>query len=166
MTYYSTQPHIQHKQKQNASNRRANSISSQSTQAPLPNNELSSKPTNKFNRQSTTSDVSPTRSKHRLPNVKFVTPKVIESPIVSVPNASKTRIKIQPQEEKLFQLLLATVEHFQLNCTLRVAGGWVRDKVLCLLHFLFITQSESLPLQALTLINYLPTEYILIVVDG
>ncbi len=39
-------------------------------------------------------------------------------------------IPLSPEERQLFDTLLAVVEDEQLGTTLRVAGGWVRDKVL------------------------------------
>ena len=39
-------------------------------------------------------------------------------------------LALQPQEEALFELLMKVVEHKQLPCVLRVAGGWVRDKIM------------------------------------
>jgi tRNA nucleotidyltransferase/poly(A) polymerase len=39
-------------------------------------------------------------------------------------------LQLQPEEEALFQLLMQVVEHKQLSCVLRVAGGWVRDKIM------------------------------------
>ena len=39
-------------------------------------------------------------------------------------------IPLSPEEAQLFDTLLAVVEDEQLGTTLRVAGGWVRDKVL------------------------------------
>lgn len=39
-------------------------------------------------------------------------------------------IPLSPEETQLFDTLLAVVEDEQLGTTLRVAGGWVRDKVL------------------------------------
>jgi hypothetical protein len=38
-------------------------------------------------------------------------------------------IELTEEEEKIFQRLLDVVRHFDLGTTLRVAGGWVRDKV-------------------------------------
>lgn len=38
-------------------------------------------------------------------------------------------VRLTDQETKLFDLLLATLRHFELHTELRVAGGWVRDKV-------------------------------------
>jgi hypothetical protein len=38
-------------------------------------------------------------------------------------------IELTEEEEKIFQRLLDVVRHFDLCTTLRVAGGWVRDKV-------------------------------------
>ena len=34
------------------------------------------------------------------------------------------------EEEEIFSTLLAVVKHHDLPVTLRVAGGWVRDKLL------------------------------------
>lgn len=42
-----------------------------------------------------------------------------------------SRINLLPEEERLFDSLLAVVAENHLKLTLRVAGGWVRDKVLC-----------------------------------
>lgn len=33
-------------------------------------------------------------------------------------------------EQKIFDFLLAVVRHFNLDVTMRVAGGWVRNKLL------------------------------------
>jgi hypothetical protein len=68
---------------------------------------------------------------------------VSQKPLVEVVNASKTRLKILPEEHKLFELLLEIVNRCKLNCTLRVAGGWVRDKV---------TSSSFFPLVSLSLL--------------
>lgn len=40
-----------------------------------------------------------------------------------------SNIKLLDEEKRLFDSLLAVVQENQLNLTLRVAGGWVRDKV-------------------------------------
>lgn len=42
----------------------------------------------------------------------------------------KERIELTEIERKIFDRLLATLRHFGLTNQLRVAGGWVRDKVL------------------------------------
>ena len=39
------------------------------------------------------------------------------------------KITITPQEQKLFDTLMTIVKANNLQTTLRVAGGWVRDKV-------------------------------------
>jgi tRNA nucleotidyltransferase (CCA-adding enzyme) len=39
-------------------------------------------------------------------------------------------ISINESEERLFKLLRGMIDHFKLDLTLRVAGGWVRDKIL------------------------------------
>ena len=44
-------------------------------------------------------------------------------------NSVKEGVSVTDYEEKLFQTLLGTVRHFGLKAELRVAGGWVRDKV-------------------------------------
>jgi len=41
----------------------------------------------------------------------------------------KNQILINKQEQKLFETLMQVVRQNNLNTTLRVAGGWVRDKV-------------------------------------
>ena len=48
-------------------------------------------------------------------------------------NAKKMTIvdvKCTASEQAVFDTLLEVVEHFKLNVTLRVAGGWVRDKLI------------------------------------
>ena len=43
--------------------------------------------------------------------------------------ATRRRINITPDEQRVFALFLAVNEHYKLGCTIRVAGGWVRNKV-------------------------------------
>lgn len=38
-------------------------------------------------------------------------------------------VRLTEEEEKIFEILMATLDHFKLPTQLRVAGGWVRDKV-------------------------------------
>lgn len=38
-------------------------------------------------------------------------------------------IKVNPEEEKIFSMLRQYRDELKLNTVLRVAGGWVRDKV-------------------------------------
>lgn len=45
-------------------------------------------------------------------------------------NAVLPAILPTPLEQKIFQRLLGTIEHFKLTVEVRVAGGWVRDKLL------------------------------------
>lgn len=45
----------------------------------------------------------------------------------------KDHIDLTEHEEKIFNCLLQVVEQFNLKTQLRVAGGWVRDKVLVLI---------------------------------
>ena len=40
-----------------------------------------------------------------------------------------TAIKLTPSEQNIFNLLLDFRKHSNLNTIIRVAGGWVRDKV-------------------------------------
>ncbi|XBI77267.1 hypothetical protein VPH35_070418 [Triticum aestivum] len=40
------------------------------------------------------------------------------------------KLELSKEEEKIFQRLLDVVRHYRLGTTLRVAGGWVRDKLL------------------------------------
>ncbi|KAI4320189.1 hypothetical protein MLD38_033695 [Melastoma candidum] len=42
----------------------------------------------------------------------------------------KEMIELNPKEKQIFDRLLAAVRHFDLPVQLRVAGGWVRDKLL------------------------------------
>ncbi|KAG1369875.1 putative CCA tRNA nucleotidyltransferase 2 [Cocos nucifera] len=46
------------------------------------------------------------------------------------PLVVKERIDLTEKEEKIFRRLLDVVRHFKLETQLRVAGGWVRDKLL------------------------------------
>jgi tRNA nucleotidyltransferase (CCA-adding enzyme) len=39
-------------------------------------------------------------------------------------------LQLETQEAALFELLMAVVEQKKLPCVLRVAGGWVRDKIM------------------------------------
>lgn len=41
----------------------------------------------------------------------------------------KGKIELTDTEKKIFDSLLNTLRHFNLKTELRVAGGWVRDKV-------------------------------------
>lgn len=38
-------------------------------------------------------------------------------------------VHLTDHEAKIFDILVATLQHFELDTELRVAGGWVRDKV-------------------------------------
>ena len=40
------------------------------------------------------------------------------------------KITLTQNEQELFKFLLEVVKHKELNVILRVAGGWVRDKLL------------------------------------
>jgi hypothetical protein len=42
---------------------------------------------------------------------------------------SQATVNVTEKEQELFDLLLRIVREKQLKTTLRVAGGWVRDKV-------------------------------------
>ena len=42
---------------------------------------------------------------------------------------SDVKITLTPKEQQLFAILLKANSELHLNSTLRVAGGWVRDKV-------------------------------------
>ena len=41
----------------------------------------------------------------------------------------EAKIQVTPQEQKIFDTLMTIVKENNLKTTLRVAGGWVRDKV-------------------------------------
>ena len=43
-------------------------------------------------------------------------------------------VELSDKEREVFAFLLEVNEQFALNSTLRVAGGWVRDKVQVLVH--------------------------------
>jgi len=48
---------------------------------------------------------------------------------------TRQRLELLPlvpneNEAKLFDLLCAVIRHFGLSTTMRVAGGWVRDKLI------------------------------------
>jgi hypothetical protein len=40
------------------------------------------------------------------------------------------QLQLSAEEDSLFRLLCDVVEHFKLQAVLRVAGGWVRDKLM------------------------------------
>jgi hypothetical protein len=44
-------------------------------------------------------------------------------------NSLTTDFPLTDLEKKVFSFLLEVVRHYRLGTTLRVAGGWVRDKV-------------------------------------
>jgi hypothetical protein len=48
----------------------------------------------------------------------------------SPPSISKPTIHLQPSEERLFNLFLQFCQERGLSTVVRVAGGWVRDKLL------------------------------------
>ncbi|PRQ19447.1 putative CCA tRNA nucleotidyltransferase [Rosa chinensis] len=39
-------------------------------------------------------------------------------------------VELDETERKIFKMLLGTLDHYKLKTELRVAGGWVRDKLL------------------------------------
>ena len=43
-------------------------------------------------------------------------------------------IVLTSEEQALFTVLSEVVDHFKLNAVLRVAGGWVRDKLMVQIH--------------------------------
>ena len=45
-------------------------------------------------------------------------------------NKNLTKFKLTPNEEALFGTLITYKKELGLTTTMRVAGGWVRDKVL------------------------------------
>lgn len=49
--------------------------------------------------------------------------------IMASPVTVKEKIDLTEKEEKIFKRLLGVLNHFGLDTQLRVAGGWVRDKV-------------------------------------
>ncbi|KAL6189915.1 hypothetical protein ACLB2K_036316 [Fragaria x ananassa] len=51
--------------------------------------------------------------------------------VVSMPTVHvRDTIELDETEEKIFERLLGTLDHHKLKTELRVAGGWVRDKLL------------------------------------
>lgn len=50
----------------------------------------------------------------------------------------KDHIDLSPKEEQIFNRLLQVVEHYNMGTQLRVAGGWVRDKVLIIFIFYWL----------------------------
>lgn len=67
------------------------------------------------------------------PLVKLWTP-LPQSLIVwtpgGLPGSKATKITFTDDEQEIFQIILQAVHHFKLKSTVRVAGGWVRDKIL------------------------------------
>ncbi|CAN0923147.1 tRNA nucleotidyltransferase cca2 [Linum grandiflorum] len=72
--------------------------------------------------------VSPTASPLRLRFRSSTTMTTVPSSKMVVPVRDK--IELTDIERKIFDRLLATISHFSLDVELRVAGGWVRDKLL------------------------------------
>eukprot|EP00934_Nitzschia_sp_Nitz4_P001910 Nitzschia sp. Nitz4//scaffold213_size37731//33675//35714//NITZ4_007726-RA/size37731-processed-gene-0.15-mRNA-1//-1//CDS//3329542083//1910//frame0 len=54
------------------------------------------------------------------------------------------RIELTPEEEQLFQMLRTAKEQANLSTTLRVAGGWVRDKLLATPPFAHVLRQSRL----------------------
>ncbi|KAA0031671.1 putative CCA tRNA nucleotidyltransferase 2 [Cucumis melo var. makuwa] len=75
---------------------------------------------------------SPPHPPLKFPTTRFPSPKSMATamsspkPLVQV----KDNIELTETEEKIFHRLLGTLRHFNLQTQLRVAGGWVRDKLL------------------------------------
>lgn len=44
-------------------------------------------------------------------------------------NAAETGLSVTREEEKILNTIMGAVRHFELRTVVRVAGGWVRDKV-------------------------------------
>ena len=40
------------------------------------------------------------------------------------------KISLTEKENQIFDFLMGAVKHFELDVQMRVAGGWVRDKVM------------------------------------
>jgi hypothetical protein len=49
---------------------------------------------------------------------------------MEVCDSEPSELKLTPEESALFEVLTDVVSHFKLNAVLRVAGGWVRDKLM------------------------------------
>ncbi|KAJ1424920.1 Poly A polymerase, head domain [Sesbania bispinosa] len=92
-------------------------------------------------------------SRARLSGFSFSPPRTLTLPLHSLPPAKtlllattpsfqscacspmsthqvRDNIELSPIEKSIFDRLLATLSHFNLQTQLRVAGGWVRDKLL------------------------------------
>ncbi|KAM7477821.1 hypothetical protein LguiA_026034 [Lonicera macranthoides] len=54
------------------------------------------------------------------------------------------KIDLTDEESHIFELLLQVVGHFNLQTQIRVVGGWVRDKIKCLIVHLNPEQSKHL----------------------
>lgn len=59
----------------------------------------------------------------------------VSSAVAAAPVPVKERIELSETERRIFTRLLDVVRHFELDTRLRVAGGWVRDKVSLLSFF-------------------------------
>lgn len=73
----------------------------------------------------------------RRPSSGFPRPRVLTTGASASPISVKEprhrvmgSIKLTELEERIFQTLTAAEQHAGLGCTLRCAGGWVRDKLL------------------------------------
>ncbi|RWV95631.1 hypothetical protein GW17_00041731 [Ensete ventricosum] len=61
--------------------------------------------------------------------------------VMEAPFTVKERIDLTKKEEKIFQRLLDVIRHFKLETQLRVAGGWVRDKIVVLLRWVWLFEA-------------------------
>jgi hypothetical protein len=79
----------------------------------------------------TSSAVTPNSSSHPTTVVGATAASISSSPS---PSSSallcKREFALSADEVRIFALLRDTIEHFQLDTTARVAGGWVRNKLL------------------------------------
>ena len=58
-----------------------------------------------------------------------------QSRIISQPHNPSIQIDLTPEEDELFTLLRTVTKECGMKSTLRVAGGWVRDKILASREF-------------------------------
>lgn len=70
---------------------------------------------------------------------------------------SKT-VELTDKEERIFRRLLDVVSHFDLGTQLRVAGGWVQDKVFFLLILFFGLGKKEFVLSRLGCLEYQEVE--------
>ncbi len=65
-----------------------------------------------------------------LMDIEFPKTNIGKRKEMEISNEKEPPFQLTVEEDALFALLIEVVEHFKLQAVLRVAGGWVRDKLM------------------------------------